>query len=920
MSNHWYRWLIALFVATMAVPTIAGAAPTPAGMPDPPPGHITSVTPTYGPTDTQVTIRADVSLEKATAVMWGGHPSKEFSVGKDGSIITEVPIGGFPGATSVPVTVILNNVTLPTDFTFTIPVGEVDIIGPSPFVPGDESDYFWFNGGGRTFQLGPSGTVLFGSQKPILYLTTAYIRSSYPYSPTKAPLAAGNTGSFRAGPSMCDVGSDVPDMKKKGFTSACKNWDGYEGVWVTIDSKCNWYLGGEWTVSLLPWYNPEILHYEASGLGVDSDKITFDLSPCFDEENLARTFEYGVNVAQEQVGLSLPFPSRTDGKTSPAFNVVIPPAAMLETNVIPYTIIYQPPGDASTVSFNAAKTYSTQFNISGTKNVVNKSTTSQTSSTNFAMDMAFLIGFTGASGTTETDTTEKDFGTQQGGGPQGQSSTAFTFEWDLPAQPGLVPGAGLICNPTTTVVCASTTPTPNLYALEPFWYDTFVLIVRPQFVVWVIGGNADRYQMYGAAPALGETEVALLDACATGNTLSYGVFDPCAVNYSDSNLGLEKSNLVYKGSTGTVKLSASEARNLLALDPFYAGGQNADLDASRVNLVDSTTYGSTAAESGSSQKVTVANTDQLQLNKTAQVTYTTDITQMEGDSTSTGLTFKLSGGGGGGGSGGGSSGATAGGGESLTIGSQDKFTNETDIQLQYQNSTAVSDQKVTTANVTLNDTANCPTTPPTPPATPTLCHGPLEVRPSVNIFLDRAFGGFMFQDPGAPKGYTRDKAPKCCAMLVNALIQQEMIHPRFSDVPKTDPEVGVIGLLALTGVLPGNADGTFKPNDPLTREQLAVAVAQAAHLPAGAPSAKFADVAADDPNASMIAAATAGNVVAPRSAQQFGPGDAITAADLAGALSRAGLAKGAGTTEQQAAGSMTRAEAARMIFAALQNR
>jgi hypothetical protein len=386
-----------------------------------------------------------------------------------------------------------------------------------------------------------------------------------------------------------------------------------------------------------------------------------------------------------------------------------------------------------------------------------------------------------------------------------------------------VPGAGLICTSPTTVACASTTPTPNLYALEPFWYDTFVLIMHPQFVVWVIGGNADRYQMYGAVPVLGEMPVAQLDACATGSTLTWGKIDPCEIQYSDAVLTSKNDNtVVSKGLKEKVKLSAAEARDLLALDPFYAGGQDADVEATRANLVASPVYGAMAGEtSGSSYVQTLANTDQLQLNKNAQVTYTSKITQMEGDSTSTGLTFKLSGGGGD------SGGGTAGGGESLTVGSQDQFTTETDMQLQYQNSTAVSDQKVTTAKVTLNDSANCPTTPPTPPATPTPCHGPLAARPSANIYLDRAFGGFMFQDPYAPKGYSRDKAPTCCAMLINALIQQEMIHPRFSDVPKTDPEAGVIGLLALTGVLPGNADGTFKPKDPFTREQLAVALAQA---------------------------------------------------------------------------------------------
>lgn len=30
------------------------------------------------------------------------------------------------------------------------------------------------------------------------------------------------------------------------------------------------------------------------------------------------------------------------------------------------------------------------------------------------------------------------------------------------------------------------------------------------------------------------------------------------------------------------------------------------------------------------------------------------------------------------------------------------------------------------------------------------CHLPLPDRPTVNIYLDKMFGGFMFQDPGAP--------------------------------------------------------------------------------------------------------------------------------------------------------------------------
>jgi S-layer homology domain len=899
--------VVALWVATVAAPTIAGAVSPPAETPDPPEDRVISVEPSYGPSDTHVTIRANVRLDKATEVVWGGHTSKEFSVQKDGSIITSVPLGGFPGATTVPVTVILNNVMLPTDSQFTMPVGAVDIIGPSPFVPGDPSDYFWFNGGGRTFQLGPSGTVLYGDPKPVFYLSTAFVGSGVAYSPGKPPYAGGNEGRFQAMLFMCDVGNDVAELRKKGFTTACKNWDGYEGVWVSVDDKCAPFVSGSWTSHMLPSWNPQILRWNPKGAA--SDRIALDMSPCFDKENLARTFQYSVRVEQDEIGPSAAFPARVDTKTSPAFNVVIPPAAMLQTNVIPYTILYQPPGDQSTVSYTATKTYSTQFSIAGSKGIDNKSTTSQTSSVNFAESLAFLLGFGVGATTQDTQTTMKDFGTVQGGGPQGMSSAAFGFTYQLPANPTLVPGSGVICTSTTTVACSATTPTPNLYALEPFWNDIFVLFIHPQFEVWVIGGKADRYMMYGAVPVLGEMSVAQLDACATGATLSWGKIDPCEIHYSDTVLTSDNDQtIVRRGLKEKVKLSATEARHLLDLDPFYAEGQAADVNVSRANLVASPAYGAMAGTVPVPYTAVLTNTDQLQLNQNAQVSYTTNITAMYGSTTSIGQTLSLSAGFGGDNKGGGVS-PTVGANESLTIQSQDQVTNETDLKLTYQDSTAVSKQKVTAANVVLSDLATC-----------TGCHGPLASRPSVNIYFDRAFGGFMFQDPYAPKDFSRDKAPRCCIMLVNSLVQLEAANPRFSDIARNDPEIGVIGLLALTGVLPGNADGTFKPHDPFTREQLAVAMTQAAHLPERPLSAKFADVPADRPSASMIAASTAANLVAPRSTNQFGLNDPVTRADLAATLSRAGLTKAAGTSAPNPAGSLTRAEAARAIFQALQNR
>jgi hypothetical protein len=206
----------------------------------------------------------------------------------------------------------------------------------------------------------------------------------------------------------------------------------------------------------------------------------------------------------------------------------------------------------------------------------------------------------------------------------------------------------------------------------------------------------------------------------------------------------------------------------------------------------------------------------------------------------------------------------------------------------YQNSTAVSKQIVTTASVTLNDMSDCPaTTPPSPP-----CHGPLKTQPSVNVYLDRIFGGFMFQDPYAPKDYTREKAPACCVMLVRALLAQEKRNARFTDVPTSDPDAGEIGLLARAGVLPGNADGSFTPTGPFTRAQLAVAIEQAAHVSPSSANEALEGIPNDQ---------------------------AVTQEELERALERAGLAP-AKTSSQPSATPLTRADAARLIFDALKDR
>jgi hypothetical protein len=906
-------------LALSVILSLACAAPLRADSP-----QITSVSPDSGIPGTQVTIKANVSLAKATDVVFGGEKAKTFSVQSDGSLVTLVPSAAFKVTTSVPVTVILDGKMLPTNSKFTIPIAEVNVSVPQPQATGsgpeEQADPWWQAGNGRSLTLGPgsqcdglcpsNATILFSAQ-PVSF----YVATSVGNTGTGTFFNAGN---FAIGVDMCDVGNDAAKLKtdgKSGPFTTCKNWDGYDGVWIPIDGKCKQTTLPQ--VFVFQWTSQQTGNYLTAG---SSGKLSADVSACFDDQNLVRTFQYVVELAPATISKVEPKtePGRTDTETSPPFNVALAPSAMFQTNAIPYTILYQPPGDMSSVSFSTSDTYMTQFSVSNSKSVDNKTTTSKTSSMNFAESVAFMLGFTGGDTDAETDTTMQDFGTAQGAGLQGSTSAEFSAQLTAAAVAGEVPGNGLVCNQSGSVVCSSTTQTPNLYALEPFWDDEFVLIVKPQFVVWVIGGSADRYQMYGAAPALAEVGVGVLDACATGQTVNFGVLNPCEVQYStaDMTASNKTSDVVSKGQSGSVTLTKDEARGLLALDPFYQSGQDAEIDATRANQVASPAYGASAIESDVSYTNSFSNNTQLELSQNASVSYTTDITKMYADTTSAGLTMGMpngaSGGGGGGGGGGGSATPTVS--STLTIQSSDQTSYENDLQLTYQNSTAVSKDVVTTAQVTLNDEANCSAT------TTTNCHGPLAARPSVNIFFDRVFGSFMFQDPAAPKDYSRSKVPVCCIVLVNSLLAQETSKPRFSDVPKTDPNVGAIGVLALTQVLPGNADGTFKPNDPFTRQQLAVAIAQAAHLPKAAANVKFGDIADGDPNLNLIEAATAAKAVMPRSAVEFGASDPVTRADLSTALSAAGLSSAVAGGSSTNTSQLTRAEAAMAIFAVLRNR
>lgn len=82
-------------------------------------------------------------------------------------------------------------------------------------------------------------------------------------------------------------------------------------------------------------------------------------------------------------------------------------------------------------------------------------------------------------------------------------------------------------------------------------------------------------------------------------------------------------------------------------------------------------------------------------------------------------------------------------------------------------------------------------------------------------------------------------------VLVNALgwSSDTIVDPSFSDVPKTSPYYEAIAILRENGVIGGYVDGTFKPNNSLTRAQMAKIITKGFQLEtATMMSTKFIDV------------------------------------------------------------------------------
>lgn len=102
----------------------------------------------------------------------------------------------------------------------------------------------------------------------------------------------------------------------------------------------------------------------------------------------------------------------------------------------------------------------------------------------------------------------------------------------------------------------------------------------------------------------------------------------------------------------------------------------------------------------------------------------------------------------------------------------------------------------------------------------------------------------------------------------------------FTDVPLTHDFYSTIMTLVSRGIVNGYGDGTFGPDDAVTRAQVAVMLTKALNLNTNDPQSNFVDVPENHWAASHIVAASKAGIINGYGNGLFGPEDHITRAQL----------------------------------------
>ncbi len=386
--------------------------------------------------------------------------------------------------------------------------------------------------------------------------------------------------------------------------------------------------------------------------------------------------------------------------------VVVQPLALTQLKVLPYTLLYAPPGNASSASYQTTGSYGINMSFDN-KNANNQSVTvdnkgQETTALGLTVGGGGMVGgisLSGAFGWNMTNTNGWDTGTKAGTGAISDFSTSQVATESTSIQ--------------FTLSSSTLTPGANeTRAQEPYWGDEFILLVHPQMALWRLG-DTPVVSLIGAAgtpssPRFVEPSVTDLDKCVKGQV-------PFVTGYPILD-------------TGDV-LTSSECAGLLALDPLYVAGQSfpGATTNNRFLLAGSTEYGIDPALPSSDLKVTFSQS--LVLTNTTVVqsvgSYTATITDILTTADTDDVTFKA---------------AVSIFGLNLgdTLTNTETQTTSSDWTLTLSTSYTATAQSSWVVSGVMDDHHGLMGTTALP------------YRPRVNFYRDAVFGSFLFQDPSAP--------------------------------------------------------------------------------------------------------------------------------------------------------------------------
>lgn len=139
---------------------------------------------------------------------------------------------------------------------------------------------------------------------------------------------------------------------------------------------------------------------------------------------------------------------------------------------------------------------------------------------------------------------------------------------------------------------------------------------------------------------------------------------------------------------------------------------------------------------------------------------------------------------------------------------------------------------------------------------------------------------------------TRGQAAKIIALTIGAETKN-VKDPGFSDINKSHQFYGPVAALVNAGILSGFEDSTFRPDETLTRSQMAKVIALAFGLPEETYANRFTDVSQSQWFKGYVQTLIDNNVTKGSSAKTFSPYSPVKRGDLASFVVRAEAAKAA---------------------------